>query len=68
MGWNYRVMRHTTDPKGAWFAMHEVHYRDDSVDDRTATAAETGYTAAPAVVQGDSVDDLRETLLLMLEA
>jgi hypothetical protein len=43
MGWNYRVMRHA--PKDGeldeWYAIHEVYYRSDEVDDLRARHAIT---------------------------
>ena len=72
MGWNYRVMRHAPDPSRgqheAWYAIHEVYYRDDSVDDRTADVSETKYTQEQVAMLGEDLDELRWMLAKMLEA
>ena len=52
MGWNYRVLRHASNSKGqagedAWYAIHEVYYRRDGVDDSQVTSGEVGYSADP---------------------
>lgn len=70
MGWNYRVMRHA--PKNGevdeWYAIHEVYYRSNDVDDLTVPVSETGCTEDPVGVVGDSVESLRWSLQKMLEA
>jgi hypothetical protein len=75
MGWNYRVMRHTSGNEnsaetGEWFAIHEVYYRNDKVDDLTVDVKETSYTREPitVVVEADRIDELRLMLEQMLEA
>ena len=72
MGWNYRVMRHQPNPargeREVWYAIHEVFYRNDAVDDRTVDSSETGYTEEPVAVVADDVDGLRWVLEQMLAA
>jgi hypothetical protein len=73
MGWNYRAMRHTLDsnaplamPEG--YAIHEVYYRSDEVNDLTATSKDVGYSIEPVSPLAESIDDLRFTLTEMLGA
>jgi hypothetical protein len=65
-------MRHAPDPsrgqRELWYAIHEVYYRDDSVDDRAVDVSETNYTQDPVTVQSEDLDDLRWMLGKMLEA
>lgn len=73
MSWNFRVMRHThtdkvTGETTSYLAIHEVYYRDRSVNDLTVSPNEIGYTAEPVHVSEESIDDLRDTLHRMLEA
>lgn len=72
MGWNHRVMRHLPDPaRGeweAWYAIHEVFYRSDDVDDQAVDSSETGYTVDPIAPRADDVDELRWVLEQMLAA
>lgn len=74
MGWNYRVMRHVEknwtgyDDEESWVGIHEVHYRNDDVDDLTVTAEETLYTTNPVPARAFDVEDLRERLEGMLTA
>lgn len=73
MGWNYRVMRHSsknenTEEAEVWLGIHEVYYRDDDVDDLTVDVNETGYTVEPVRVTADDVDGLRWVLQKMSEA
>jgi hypothetical protein len=72
MGWNYRVMRHAPDPaKGLrepWYAIHEVYYRNDEVDDLSVGVSETEYTHDPITVSGGDLDELRWMLDKMREA
>lgn len=71
--WNHRVMRHKyASPESGetevMLAIHEVYYKDKSRDDRKVTADDVGYTENPVSVTGESIEDLRETLQLMLKA
>ena len=69
MGWNYRVMRHPPkDGEEEWYAIHEVYYRSNDVDDLTVPVHETGYSVDPVGVIADSPEGLRWTLQKMLEA
>ena len=73
MGWNYRVLRHASNSKGqagedAWYAIHEVYYRRDDVDDSQVTSGEVGYSADPVSPAAESVDDLQRGLAQMVEA
>jgi hypothetical protein len=73
MGWNYRVMRHsskdeTTGEDEIWVGLHEVYYRDDDVDDLTVNVDETSYTKKPVRIISEDVAGLRWVLERMLEA
>lgn len=72
VGWNYRVMRHQPDPARGeaeeWFAIHEVYYRSDDVDDRTVDSSETRYTVDAITPRANNVDELRWLLEQMLAA
>jgi hypothetical protein len=73
MGWNYRAMRHTLDsdaPLGIpeSYAIHEVYYRSDQVNDLTATSKDVGYSIEPVSPLAESIDDLRFRLTEMLGA
>lgn len=73
MGWNYRVMRHTeknpaTGETVSRLAIHEAHYRNDDVDDHVVPVHEVGYTENPVSVTGETIDELKATLQLMLAA
>lgn len=71
--WNHRVMKHEyahlgSDYNEVMFAIHEVYYKDRSVDDRAVTLDDVGYTENPVTVTGESIEELRATLELMLAA
>jgi len=73
MTWNYRLMRRSythpsTQETETTLAIHEVYYRDGSVDDTRLSSSEVGYTKEPVAVTGETVDEVRETLLMMLDA
>ena len=73
LGWNYRVMRHTSDPKDGSegeesYAIHEIYYRCDDVDDLTVTSSEVEYTMEPVSAVAGNADDLRWQLEEMLKA
>ena len=59
--WNHRVVERTIVEFGKpvkWLGIHEVFYDGDSV----------GWTDEPVAVQGETVEELRETLHRMLAA
>ena len=56
MSWSYRVMQHTEPSGDVWYGMHEYYVLDDG---------EVLWTDAETPI-GDSVDDLRNGLQLML--
>ena len=56
--WNHRVMKHK-DGEQDWFQIHEVYYKGDNVD---------GYTENGISVGGNTIEELREVLNLMLES
>ena len=56
MSWHYRpTVEHTDD--GPVYAMREVYYDDEG--------NVTGWTANPATITGDSLEELAETIILM---
>jgi hypothetical protein len=59
MTWNHRIIRHHSEYQDYYYSMHEVYY-----DDR---GHPTAWIAEPIVI-ADSMDDLRQTLALMLSA
>jgi hypothetical protein len=65
-------MRHPPDPargaREAWYAIHEVYYSNDDVDDRLVDVSETGYTEQPVAIRGEHLEDLRWMLEQMLKA
>lgn len=72
MGWNYRVMKHSsknmcTGETEIWFGIHEVYYRDADVDDLTVEVNETTYTVEPVRVFSEDIEGLWWTLEKMLE-
>ena len=56
MSWHYRPTVEYTDD-GPVYAMREVYYDDEG--------NVTGWTANPATITGDSLEDLAETIILM---
>ncbi len=55
--WNYRIM--AKEAKGeVWFDIHEVYYKND---------VPTSYSKEPAVVGGNSADEVKEVLSKMTE-
>lgn len=71
--WNHRVMRHKhtfaeSDETEVSLAIHEVYYKDKSVDDCKVSADDVGYTESPVAVVGESIEELRDTLQRMLKA
>ena len=72
MGWNYRVMRHKdVDSDGKvheTFAIHEVYYKDDLVQDVLVHSGDVGYTEKPVAPVAEDLDGLRVVLTEMLKA
>lgn len=72
MGWNCRVVRRTelnaAGQAVSSLGIHEVYYRNDDVDDSTVSSREVGLAATPAAVHGESIEDIRASLQLMLVA
>lgn len=71
--WNHRVMRHKhTFPESGetevTLAIHEVYYKDQTVDDCQVSADDVGFTENAVTVTGESIEELRSTLRLMLNA
>ena len=61
MGWNYRVIRHSDEKtKSFWFHIHEVYYSDDGEIE--------GWTQNPKIPVGDSAEDLKGEIELIIEA
>ena len=55
--WNHRVMRHITK-YGAYYGVHEVYYDSEGKVD--------GYTIHPVSVAGESVEEIKEYLQMIL--
>ena len=73
MTWNHRLMRRkythpVTQETETTLAIHEVYYRDDTVDDTCISSEDVGYTEEPVAVMGETIDEVRQTLRLMLDA
>ena len=56
MGWNYRILKSKDD----WYQIHEVYYDKDN---NVSGWAENGTT-----VSGDTIDEIRSSLELMLKS
>lgn len=60
MSWHYQLMYHKYDKpvlgEEGYYAIHEYFVMEDG----------TGWTQNPCEVTGDSVDDVKKSLLLML--
>ena len=55
--WNYRVM--AKEYKGeTWFDIHEIYYKND---------IPVSYSEDPAIIGGDSLNDINNVLSLMTE-
>ena len=54
--WHYQLMRHTDDNGEEYFAIHE-YYPDIDGD---------GWTEAPVDVTGDTIEEVKEVLQMML--
>ena len=55
--WHYQLMRHYTDNEEPYYAIHEIYTLEDG----------TVWTEMPSDVTGDSVEDVKKALLLMLK-
>lgn len=55
--WNHRVMRRTTK-YGTYYGVHEVYYDSEGKVD--------GYTIHPVSVAGESVEEIKEYLQMIL--
>jgi len=55
--WHFQLMRHTDEDGDTYFAIHE--YYPDKYGD--------GWTEAPVDVTGDSVEEVKEVLQMMLD-
>jgi len=56
MSWNYRIVYHKA-PNREWYGLHEVYYAADGTVSMVAVKAE---------VVGESPDEIRESLRMML--
>jgi uncharacterized membrane protein len=54
--------------KEIWYAIHEVYYKDDEVNDLTVTSNDVGYTKEPIEVRAENIDQLRWVLEEMLKS
>lgn len=62
--WNHRVVKRIVkdfDENVEWFGIHEVFYG-------LADESDASWTEEPISVEGESMDELRETLERMLRA
>ena len=55
--WHYQLMRHKREGGYYYYAVHEYYPMEDGA----------GWTEAPADVVGDSVEDVKNVLMMMLE-
>lgn len=56
--WHYQLMKHNIGIEGEeYYALHEYYPMDEGA----------GWTQSPVFVEGDSVDDIKKSLMLMLE-
>ena len=53
--WHYQVMRHTDSSGEEYYAIHEYYEMDDG----------DGWAESPVDVTGESIEDLRRSLLRM---
>ena len=61
MGWNHRVMKHEkADGGDDWYQIHEVYYDSKREPD--------SWTADGISPGGNTLEDLRDELIRMLEA
>ena len=60
--WHYQLMHHTHDEMGReddFYAIHEYYHLGDN---------ENSWTEYPVTIQGDSPEEVKEILLMMLAA
>lgn len=55
--WHYQVMRHTDNSGEEYYAIHEYYEMDDG----------DGWTENPVDVTGESIEDLKKSLMCMLK-
>ena len=55
--WHYQLMRHKVEDSEDYYAVHEYYPMEDG----------DGWTEAPVVVYGESVEEVKEVLQMMLE-
>ena len=55
--WHYQLMRHKTEDGEDYYAIHEYYPMEDG----------DGWTETPVVVDGNSVEEVKEVLQMMLE-
>lgn len=61
MGWNHRVMKHEkVDGDDDWYQIHEVYYNNKREPN--------GWTQHGIKPGGNTLEDLRDELIRMLEA
>jgi hypothetical protein len=54
--------------KEVWYAIHEVYYKDDEVNDLTVESNEISYTKEPVRVTAATAEDLKWILEEMLSS
>jgi len=55
--WHYQLMRHTDENGETYFAIHEYYPLEDG----------DGWTERPVFIDGDSVEEVKNVLMMMLE-
>lgn len=55
--WHYQLMRHRDDDSEPFFAIHEYYPTEDG----------DGWTESPVFVDGESVEEVKQVLQMMLE-
>ena len=60
MGWNYRVIKHTSESGQVWMAVHECYY------DKECNV--TSWTEDPSCPSGESLEEMRWDLEKMAQA
>lgn len=55
--WHYQLMRRTAEDGEDWFAVHEYYPSEDG----------DGWTESPVFVDGESVEEVKNILMMMLE-
>ena len=54
--WHYQLMKHTAGETYVYYAIHEYYEMDEG----------DGWTENPVDVTGDSIEDVKKALMLML--